>query len=171
MKTKHLSLIAICIVLFSACSSPLSFIGKSKYAYVNGTSNGTSVQLQAYRFKKYTLTIDDSINVTVGQKQGFSGADSSQVNLTPTSKNRITILDVPQGNHSLVVQTDYKFPLKHYVNDTILFTTTTEQKELIVYTKKPAYSTGAKILAVTVGAVEIAVISLFLSIVLFWPQH
>jgi hypothetical protein len=171
MKAKHLCLIAICILLFSACSSPLSFIGKSNYAYVNGTSNGTSVQLQAYRFNKYSLTIDDSINVTVGQKQGFFYADPSQVNLKPTSKNRITIFDVPPGDHSFVVQTDYKFPLKHYVNDTIRFTTTTEQKELVVHTKKPPYSTGAKIIGVTVGAIDIAIISLFLSIVLYWPQH
>jgi hypothetical protein len=80
----------------------------------------------------------------------------------------ITIKNVPAGEHTLLVQTDYKYPFKNYVSDTIKVTTSPENPELMIKAKKPKYSTGFNILVATLGAVVTSFYVAIIAIIIYW---
>ena len=153
MKIKYSAAVVLIFLSISACSNQRT-LEKSTYNYPNPSTTGTTVQLIAQRVAKYDLTIDDSISIYVSPKgvnnfisTSFTGnAKPFAQNTTPLTydrKGRITINNVPPGDHNFIIHTTLNYPLKR-INDTIHFSTTGIQANQLVTTKKYKVSTGYK---------------------------
>jgi hypothetical protein len=153
MKIKYLVAVVLMVISISACSNQRK-LEKSAYNYPNSSITGTTVQLIAQNVAKYDLTIDDSISIYVSFKgvnnfisTPFTGnAKPFNQNTTPLRydrKGRITINNVPPGDHNFIIHTTDNYPVKR-INDTIHFSTTEIQANQLVKTKKYKVSTGAK---------------------------
>ena len=171
MKSRKLIAIVLLIISLSACSNNRLFRNKSIYNYPNASQNGTTIKLKTPRIQRYDLTIDNnqSLSVVVGApiidtRKKVPGV----TNLSSGHRMYITIKNVPAGEHTLLVQTDYKYPFKNYVSDTIKVTTSPENPELMIKAKKPKYSTGFNILVATLGAVVTSFYVAIIAIIIYW---
>ena len=174
MKSRDLIAFVLLFISLSACSNNRLFRNKSIYNYPNASQNGTTIKLKTPRIQRYDLTIDNnqSLSVVVGAPLIDTRKKVPGVtNLSSGHRMYITIKNVPAGEHTLLVQTDYKYPFKNYVSDTIKVTTSPENPELMIKAKKPKYSTGFNILVATLGAVVTSFSVAIIAIIIYWGQY
>jgi hypothetical protein len=168
MKSRKLIAIVLLIISLSACSNNRLFRNKSVYNYPNASQNGTTIKLKTPRIQRYNLTIDSnqSLSVVVGTPMIDTRKKVPGVTYLSTGhRMHITIKNVPAGEHTLLVQTDYTYPFKNYVSDTIKVTTSAENPELMIKAKKPKYSTKFNVLFTSMLTV---LYSPFIYFVIWW---
>jgi hypothetical protein len=171
MKIKYSVAVVLMGISISACSNQRA-LENSTYNYPNLSTTGTTVQLILKRVAKFDLTIDDSIFIYVSPKGRVENENSFislpvarlTTPLTYDRKGRITINNVPPGDHNFIIHTTRNYPVKR-INDTIHFSTNGIQANQLVKTKKykinVAYhiATGISSLGITllvlVGAIQL----------------
>ena len=174
MKINYLLTVTIITVLLCGCSVNRKIADESTFRYSESNQIGTTIRLKTPRITHYDLTIDNkhSLSVVVGTLILDTREKEDGVTYLETgSKGHITIENVPPGDHTFLLQTSYKYPLKNFVSDTIRVSTTPEDQELTITAKKPKYSTGYNILVTSLATLYTSAAVGFVILVTSWPQH